>query len=174
MFYGWYITIAGLISYTLGYGARYSFSIIFPALLEEFKWPRDATAGMLSAHILAYGIASPFAGYLVDRTGPRKTMVCGAAILSLGLILSCWAKPALAFLPDLRRPVGGRIVPHGIGPLHDGCPQLVRTEARSGFLHHLLRRRPGFYLLSSPGLDDRIPGVGAQLFSRKASSSAGS
>jgi len=91
MFYGWYITIAGLISYTLGYGARYSFSIIFPALLEEFKWPRDATAGMLSAHILAYGIASPFAGYLVDRTGPRKTMVCGAAILSLGLILSSWA-----------------------------------------------------------------------------------
>ena len=91
MFYGWYITIAGLISYTLGYGSRYSFSIIFPALLEEFKWPRDATAGMLSAHILAYGIASPFAGYLVDRTGPRKTMVSGAAILSLGLILSSWA-----------------------------------------------------------------------------------
>jgi MFS family permease len=91
MFYGWYITIAGLVSYTLGYGARYSFSVIFPALLEEFKWPRDATAGMLSAHILAYGIASPFAGYLVDRTGPRKTMVSGAVILSLGLFLSCFA-----------------------------------------------------------------------------------
>ena len=90
MFYGWYITLAGLISYTLGYGARYSFSVIFPALLEEFKWPRDATAGMLSVHIFAYGFASPIAGYLVDRTGPRKTMVCGALILSLGLILSSW------------------------------------------------------------------------------------
>lgn len=91
MFYGWYIAIAGLISYTLGYGARYSFSVLFPALLEEFKWSRDATAGMLSVHILAYGIASPFAGYLVDRTGPRKTMVGGAALLSLGLVLSCFA-----------------------------------------------------------------------------------
>jgi len=90
MFYGWYITIAGLISYTLGYGARYSFSVLFPALLEEFKWPRDATAAMLSIHILAYGFVSPIAGYLVDRTGPRKTMVCGASILSLGLILSSW------------------------------------------------------------------------------------
>jgi MFS family permease len=90
MFYGWYITIAGLVSYTLGYGARYSFSVLFPALLEEFKWPRDATAAMLSVHILAYGLVSPIAGYLVDRTGPRKTMVCGASILSLGLILSCW------------------------------------------------------------------------------------
>lgn len=89
-FYGWYITIAGLISYALGYGARYSFSVIFPSLLEEFKWPRDITAAILSIHILVYGLIAPVAGYLVDRTGPRKTMVLGVILLSAGLALSRW------------------------------------------------------------------------------------
>jgi MFS family permease len=90
IFYGWYITVAGLISYALGYGARYSFSVIFPSLLDEFKWPRDITAAMLSVHILVYGFIAPVAGYLVDRTGPRKTMVSGAVLLSAGLALSRW------------------------------------------------------------------------------------
>jgi MFS family permease len=88
IFYGWYIVIAGLISCTLGYGARYSFSVIFPALLEDFRWPRDVTAGMLSIHLMGYGIMAPLAGYMVDRKGPRKTMVLGVSVLCLGLALS--------------------------------------------------------------------------------------
>jgi len=90
IFYGWYIAIAGLIAFATGYGARYSFSVIFPSLLEEFKWPRDITAAMLSVHILAYGFISPLAGHLVDKTGPRKTMVLGVTLLGLGLVLSAW------------------------------------------------------------------------------------
>ncbi len=91
-FYGWYIVLVGTVAYALGYGARYSFSVIFPSLLQEFKWPRDITASMLSIHILAYGFTAPLTGYLVDRTGPRKTMIVGVSLLSLGLILSCWGK----------------------------------------------------------------------------------
>ena len=90
LFYGWYITATGSFAYALGYGARYSFSVIFPSLLEEFKWPRDITAAMLSIHILVYGFIAPVAGFLVDRTGPRKTMAFGAMLLSLGLALSRW------------------------------------------------------------------------------------
>ena len=90
IFYGWYIAVAGLMSYALGYGARYSFSVVFPSLLDEFKWPRDITAAMLSVHVLVYGMIAPVAGFLVDRTGPRKTMVSGAILLSAGLALSRW------------------------------------------------------------------------------------
>ncbi len=75
----------------LGYGARYSFSVLFPALLEEFDWPRDTTAAMLSVHILVYGFVAPVTGHFVDRIGPRKTMVFGTTLLSLGLALSRWA-----------------------------------------------------------------------------------
>jgi len=90
LFYGWYIALVGTTAYALGYGARFSFSVIFPSLLEEFKWSRDLTATMFSVHLLIYGIAAPITGFLVDRTGPRKTMVLGAILLSLGLILSRW------------------------------------------------------------------------------------
>ena len=90
IFYGWYITFVGTIAYALGYGSRYSFSVIFPSLLEDFKWPRDITATMLSVHILVYGFTAPLTGYLVDRTGPRKTMALGAVLLSVGLALSRW------------------------------------------------------------------------------------
>ena len=91
IFYGWYIALAGATAYALGYGARFSFSVIFPSLLEEFKWPRDLTATMFSVHIFIYGIMAPITGYLVDRTGPRKTMILGTLLLALGLALSRWA-----------------------------------------------------------------------------------
>jgi len=90
IFYGWYIAIAGLVCGALGYGARYSFAVIFPSLLEEFQWPRDTTALMMSIHILVYGIFAPVVGYLADRVGPRKTMVLGTVVLSFGLALSRW------------------------------------------------------------------------------------
>ena len=90
IFYGWFIVSAGIVSYALGYGARYSFSVIFPALLTEFSWPRDTTAFMLSVHLLVYGFVAPLAGNFVDRIGPRKTMASGTILLSLGLVLSGW------------------------------------------------------------------------------------
>jgi MFS family permease len=88
IFYGWFIVAVGIISYALGYGARYSFSVIFPALLTEFGWPRDTTAIMLSVHLLVYGFVAPLAGNLVDRIGPRKTMASGTILLSIGLAIS--------------------------------------------------------------------------------------
>jgi MFS family permease len=77
-----------MISYALGYGTRYSFSVIFTSLLEEFLWPRDTTAIMLSIHMLVYGFVAPMAGRLVDRIGPRKTMVGGTVLISSGLAIS--------------------------------------------------------------------------------------
>ena len=92
IFYGWLIVIAGIFVYSLGYGARYSFSVIFPSLLEEFNWPRDTTAAMLSFHILVYGFVAPVAGSLVDRIGPRKTMSLGVLLLASGLVLSGYGR----------------------------------------------------------------------------------
>jgi MFS family permease len=88
IFHGWLIVATGIGAYTVGYGARYSFAVIFPSLLEEFRWPRDITSTMLSVHILVYGLVAPVAGDLVDRIGPRKTMVFGTILLALGLALS--------------------------------------------------------------------------------------
>ena len=88
IFHGWLIVVAGMVSHALGYGARYSFAVIFPTLLDVFQWPRDITAAMLSLHMLVYGFVAPAAGGLVDRIGPRKTMALGTTTLALGLALS--------------------------------------------------------------------------------------
>ena len=43
---------------------------------------------MLSVHIMMYGFIAPVAGGLIDKIGPRKTMVFGTLLLALGLALS--------------------------------------------------------------------------------------
>jgi MFS family permease len=88
IFYGWFIVGAGILVTALGYGARYSFSVIFPTLIEHFQWSRDVTAAMLSVHIFVYGMLAPIAGGLVDRFGPRRTMTFGVILLAAGLALS--------------------------------------------------------------------------------------
>ncbi|MDP6043301.1 MAG: hypothetical protein QF906_03870 [Dehalococcoidales bacterium] len=35
-FYGWVIVIVGVLIMTLAYGVRYSFSVFFSSLLEQF------------------------------------------------------------------------------------------------------------------------------------------
>ena len=87
-FYGWVIVGAGICVFSLAYGVRYSFSVIFSSLLEQFQWSRDATAAMLSFHMLAYGITAPIAGVLVDRLGVKKTMGTGAILLAVGAAAS--------------------------------------------------------------------------------------
>lgn len=88
LFYGWVIVVVAFLVSALAYGVRYSFSVIFTSLLEQFHWPRDSTAAMLSFHLLAYGITAPIAGALVDRLGARKTMALGALLLALGAATS--------------------------------------------------------------------------------------
>ncbi len=92
IFFGWYIVVAAMLIQGLGYGSRYSFSVFFPTLLDEFGWPRDLGASILSTHLLFYGLTAPFAGGIVDRIGPRKAMFTGTGLLVLGLILSQWGR----------------------------------------------------------------------------------
>jgi len=88
IFFGWYIVAAGLAIHALGYGSRYSFSVFFPTLLDQFGWPRDLGASILSTHLLFYGLTAPLAGGVVDRIGSRRTMFTGTGLLALGLMLS--------------------------------------------------------------------------------------
>ena len=92
IFFGWYIVAAGMMIQAFGYGSRYSFSVFFPTLLNEFGWPRDMGASIFSTHLLFYGLTAPLAGGIVDRLGSRKTMFSGMGLLTLGLVLSHWGQ----------------------------------------------------------------------------------
>src|SRR5436190_24169624 len=69
-------------------GLYFSFPIFFVALLDEFGWSRGATAAAFSISSVVQGVLSPVIGMLVDRVGPRRVMLGGAAMLGLACVLA--------------------------------------------------------------------------------------
>jgi len=78
------------ITLAIASGLYFSFPIFFVALLEEFGWSRGATAAAFSISSITQGVLSPVVGTLVDRLGPRRVMLGGAALLGLGCALGSW------------------------------------------------------------------------------------
>ena len=86
-YYGWIIVAVSLVSLAFWIGIRSSFSIFYVVLLEEFPWNRGESAGVQSVAFIAYTIMAPLVGGLIDRFGPRRVIVPGILLLSLGLTL---------------------------------------------------------------------------------------
>ncbi len=121
-FYGWVIVGIAIVSMTLIYGTRHSFSIFFPPILEEFGWSRGSTAIMLSLNVLIYGFVAPVAGSLGDRWKPRWVMPIGITILGLAFAGCAFANELWHFYL-----LFGILVP--IGTALSGWPLLAPTLA---------------------------------------------
>ena len=91
-FYGWVIIAVSVITGMLVYGVRYSFSIFFPEILNEFGWSRGSTALMMSINVLVYGLMAPVAGTLSNRWKPKIMMPAGVIILALAMIGCSFAR----------------------------------------------------------------------------------
>lgn len=86
-FYGWIIVAVAFLSLFVSLGIRFTYSIFFIPLTNEFGWDRAATSGIFSLSLLLFAIIGPFLGNLFDRVGARIVFVIGSAILGIGLIL---------------------------------------------------------------------------------------
>jgi MFS family permease len=86
IFFGWFVLAGAVVSVMLGYSIRYSFSIFYAEILDEFGWSRAKTAGAFSLNMIIYGISSPIIGTLVDRLGPRRLLIVGTFVLAVGLL----------------------------------------------------------------------------------------
>ncbi len=87
-YYGWVIVAVVFVSMAIGVNARTAFSLLFPPILEEFRWDRGLTAGAFSFGFLLSAIMSPLLGRLMDRAGPRLVMELGVLLLAAGLLLA--------------------------------------------------------------------------------------
>jgi len=123
LYYGWVIVAVAFLVFLVAYGLRYSFSVFFPIILEEFKWSRASTAGMFSLHIIVYGLTSPLSGRLADRFGPRRVIPIGAIIMGVGMIACSVASELWQFYI-----LYGIVVPIGI--CISGWSQFAPTLAR--------------------------------------------
>jgi len=86
-YYGWWVVIAaGTIILIAGESPIYLFSTLVDPLEEEFGWSRAAiSAGPSIAAVMA-GLATPVAGYLVDRVGARRLLLAGVTLVGGGFL----------------------------------------------------------------------------------------
>ena len=96
-YYGWIIVGLALLSMGFWAGIRTTFAVFYVALLEEFSWSRGGAAGVQSLSYVIYIILAPLAGGLIDRLGPRRVILPGILLLSVGLVLSAFTKSLLQF-----------------------------------------------------------------------------
>jgi sugar phosphate permease len=88
IYYGWWVVTACAVGEMLVIGtANYGAGLFVRPLEQEFGLSRaDANVAVSMVHLGA-ALASPFVGYLLDRTSVRLIMGAGAVLMSAGFIL---------------------------------------------------------------------------------------
>jgi MFS family permease len=88
IFYGWWVVAsAALVQCVNSAVYFYGMPVFFPPLIEEFGWSRTALAGVFSIARMEAGIAGPIAGLCIDRWGPRRMMLIGLSLMSVGFVI---------------------------------------------------------------------------------------
>lgn len=85
------VLIAGSIVLMVGFAIRASFGVFQIPIADEFGWLRAEFSMAIAIQNLAWGIGQPIFGALAEKFGDKKTIVLGAIIYALGLVLSSTA-----------------------------------------------------------------------------------
>lgn len=86
IYYGWIITLVGLLVVTMVYGCKFCFGTLFGSLIDEFAWSRVMITSIFSVSILAQALLQPMGGALLDKFGPRRMLITGGILMGLSLI----------------------------------------------------------------------------------------
>jgi MFS family permease len=109
LFYGWVLVAVAFVTMAVGVNARTAFSLLFPAILDEFGWDRGMTAGAFSFGFLVSALVTPCIGWLMDLRGPRLVIELGVAAMGIGLILAVLVHEPWQLYLSLGALVGGGV-----------------------------------------------------------------
>lgn len=87
-FYGWVIVAIAFVTMAVAISARTGFSLLFPALIDEFGWSRGVTAAAFSIGFIASTAFVPVIGVMMDRYGPRVVIPFGGALVGVGYLVT--------------------------------------------------------------------------------------
>lgn len=95
--YGWVIVAAGAVITCVALGALFSLAVFLQPMAETTGWSRTGISAAMTLDFLAMGVAGFGWGALSDRYGARIVVLCGTALLGLGLALASQAQSLLQF-----------------------------------------------------------------------------
>lgn len=99
IFYGWWITIVGLIMNMLASGTYWiGATVFFLPITRDLELSRSATSVAFSLARLEGGLGGPLVGYAVDKFGPRRIAIFGSLVAGAGFILLSQANNYATFL----------------------------------------------------------------------------
>src|SRR3954469_9015173 len=88
IFYGWKIVAAATALQFLQAGLMMqSFGAYVAVLADERGWSKTALSGAAAIHQMEVAILGPVLGYMLDRFGPRRFVICGVVLFGCGLML---------------------------------------------------------------------------------------
>lgn len=82
----WSVAVAGAVASGTAFGTAYTFGAFFDAMADELGSGRGATSLMFGITLLAFFGLGVVSGPLVERVGPRRVVVAGAALMAAGLV----------------------------------------------------------------------------------------
>ena len=99
--YGWVVIAVAFITMAVAVNTRTAFSLLFPAILDEFGWQRGVTAAAFSIGFLSSVVLTPLVGVFMDRWGPRVVIPVGATSAALGLVAATYATSPIGLYATL-------------------------------------------------------------------------
>ncbi len=97
LFYGWYIVMGHMaVHFYLGAVFIYGMSAFLTPMTTLLRWSRAQFSIAAGLQRLEGSVASPVVGFIVDRFGPRRVILVGAVLASVGMLAmsqvhSLWA-----------------------------------------------------------------------------------
>lgn len=87
-YYGWYLLVAAVVGMAIASGVSFWVLGYYVTPLEqEFGWSRTLLQTGISVSLLVSGLASPLAGKVVDRWGPRRSIIWGTIFTCASYLL---------------------------------------------------------------------------------------
>src|SRR3984957_10600495 len=87
----WLLLAAAFGTFSVGAGFMHSYTVFLVTFIEAFGWSRAEVSLAYSVSQMVTGVSSPLVGWLVDRLGPRRLILMGGALLTVGLVANAWA-----------------------------------------------------------------------------------
>ncbi|MFC1926147.1 MFS transporter [Chloroflexota bacterium] len=108
-FYGWVIVFGAWLCMFVSMANQWTFSVMIIPLMDEYGWTEATLSLAMALNMLFLPAFGLVAGLLVDRLGPRLTVVIGAIVGGTGVILLSQTNSVMYFVL-----MYGIMVPSGI------------------------------------------------------------